>query len=158
MGQQKKLIDSFESTRWLVSKFVEGLSHEDSVVAPPFRSNSFNWVLGHILVSRDNVIALLNQNEVLKSEERELYDTGSDILNPSHAVHLDKLVQLLEESQNQIAQGLNAATDQELAALFNEERGQTVEDRISGLHWHETYHLGQLEILRQVHRELDPFP
>jgi hypothetical protein len=34
--------------------------------------------------------------------------------------------------------------------MYNEERQQTVGDRIAGLHWHETYHTGQLDILRQL--------
>ncbi|NHZ72498.1 MAG: hypothetical protein GWP17_05390, partial [Aquificales bacterium] len=37
-----------------------------------------------------------------------------------------------------------------LAEIYDEERGTAVGDRIASLHWHETYHTGQLEILRQL--------
>lgn len=158
MNQRQELIDSFGTTSWLVSRFAEGVSHEDSIATPPFRANSFNWVLGHILVSRDRVMALLGYDVVLQPHEKDLYETGSNTLNPEEAVRLETLLQAMQESQERIAQCLTAVTDEELGEMYNEERGQTVQDRIAGLHWHETYHVGQLEILRQVHREQKPFP
>ncbi len=41
---------------------------------------------------------------------------------------------------------------------YGEDREQTVGSRIAYLHWHETYHVGQLEILRQVSGEREAFP
>jgi hypothetical protein len=64
----------------------------------------------------------------------------------------------LDSSQTEISFGLRQAADNELGALYDEERGQTRLDRIEGLHWHETFHLGQLEILRQVSAERHSFP
>jgi hypothetical protein len=57
-----------------------------------------------------------------------------------------------------LAAGFELIDPYELVAIYNEDKGQTVADRISGLHWHETYHVGQLEILRQVSGEKKPFP
>lgn len=56
----------------------------------------------------------------------------------------------IQESQKRIEAGLQQATAEQLAKIFNEEHQQTVADRIAGLHWHETYHTGQLELLRQM--------
>ncbi|MDX1415017.1 MAG: DinB family protein [Candidatus Promineifilaceae bacterium] len=158
MSQQEELIESFGTTYWLIGKFSDGMSHEDSVATPSFRTNSFNWVFGHILVSRDRALTLLGKETTLTAEERTLYETGSGPLSPESAVKLNRLLTALDASQERISKGLSAASDEDLAAIFDESRNVTVGSRIAGLHWHETYHVGQLEILRQVNVEREAFP
>ncbi len=158
MNLQQELIESFGTTSWLVSKFGADLSHQDSIAAPPFRANCFNWVLGHILVGRDRALSLLEKDAVLNAEESVLYETGSEILDPQTAVPLDRLLRAINESQERLVAGLTSASAEDLAAAYDEERKQTVGDRLKGLHWHETYHVGQLEILRQVNGEHEAFP
>lgn len=158
MNEVTSLIQSFETTHWLIGKFASGLTNEDSLAQPPFRANCFNWVLGHILVSRDRVLRLLNQTPVLEESESMLYETGSDPVNGETAIPLDRLLRALELSQNSITIGLAAIDPQHLEQIYNEERNQSIGDRIAGLHWHETYHVGQLEILRQVNGEREAFP
>lgn len=158
MSEQEKLINSFQTTNWLVGEFTEGLTHEDSIAQPPFQGNSFNWVLGHILVGRDRVLGLLAKAPVLTAAQQELYETGSQALTGDTAVALDSLIAALEKSFQQIKQGLQAATDADLTAIYDQEKQQTIAERITSQHWHETYHLGQLELLRQVNRQLPAFP
>lgn len=158
MDDPRKLIDSFQTTYWLMGKFAEGLTHADSIAQPPFKSNSFNWVLGHILVSRDRVLGLLNLESVLKDFELDLYETGSDPIAGETAVSLEKLLLALDASQAKIVEGLTTAPPELLAETADEQRNQSIADKIAGLHWHETYHVGQLEILRQVSSEREAFP
>lgn len=158
MDKRKELADSFQTTSWLIGKFAEGMSHEDSVAQPPFRANTFNWVLGHLVVARDRVLLLLGQERVLNKRETEIYDTGSAPATAETALRLEHLLQALGASQASLAAGFELITLDVLAATYDEEKGQTIADRISGLHWHETYHVGQLEILRQVSGEKEPFP
>jgi hypothetical protein len=141
-----------------MSKFAEGLSHEDSVVQPPFKANTFNWVMGHILVSRQRVLALLGQPTVMGVKESVRYESGAEPVTLETAVSLARLLNALKESQEAIITGLENATDDLMEAIADKERQQTVGDRIAGLHWHETYHVGQLEILRQVSGEREAFP
>ena len=158
MSEETRLVESFQTTYWLIGKFAAGLTHEDSVAQSPFRSNTFNWVLGHILVSRNHVLGLLSQAPALDESESSLYETGSAPVTSETAISLDRILQALEESQNSIAEGLESAAPGKLAKIFDEERNQTIGERIAGLHWHETYHVGQLEILRQVSGEREAFP
>ena len=85
MSKQEELISSFKTTNWLITKFSDGLTHEDSLVSPQFRANTFNWVLGHILVSRDRALSLLSQKPILSEQETELYQTGSEPANMATA-------------------------------------------------------------------------
>ncbi|MEM8861918.1 MAG: hypothetical protein AAGD96_26650 [Chloroflexota bacterium] len=56
----KKMISGlFETNYWVVTRQVDGLTHEDSLLQLPFRGNCLNWVLGHLLVSRQDALKLL---------------------------------------------------------------------------------------------------
>ena len=50
------LANGFESNTWVILKQVEGLTHEDSLIQPPFRGNCLNWVLGHIADNRNTML------------------------------------------------------------------------------------------------------
>jgi hypothetical protein len=158
MSEADRLIESFQTTYWLIGKFSTALTHEDSVVQPSFKANTFNWVLGHILVGRDRVLRLLDQAPVLDSTETKLYETGSIAVDVKTAISLDRLLHSLDKSQTVLVEGLQALTPEALAEISDDKRMQSVGDRIAGLHWHETYHIGQLEILRQVSGDREAFP
>ena len=158
MSEANRLAESYKTTFWLIGKFAEGLTHENSIAQPPFKANTFNWVLGHILVSRDQALSLLEQAPVFSTAETSLYETGSNPVNGETAVTLDRLLQLLDNSQDVLIKGLEIVTPETLAEIFDESRKQSFGDRLAGLHWHETYHVGQLEILRQVSGEREAFP
>lgn len=157
MTETTQLIQSFHTTHWLIKEFVDGMNHEESVAQPPFRANSLNWVLGHIVASRNRVLALLEEEPALSASEEALYRTGSDPATGS-AVALERLVAALDDSQARIKAALQMITPERLAVVQDEERQRTVADLLAGLHWHETYHTGQLEILRQVSGERKAFP
>ena len=158
MSEGKRLAESFQTTYWLIGKFAAGLTLEDSIAQPPFKANTFNWVLGHILVSRDRALRLLDLAPVLDLTEKSLYETGSIPVNVETAVSLNRLLQILDASQTALVGGLEAVSAEALEELYDDQRKQSVEDRLAGLHWHETYHVGQLEILRQVSGEREAFP
>jgi uncharacterized damage-inducible protein DinB len=151
MTDPNKLVQSFKLTHWIIHKQAEGLTHADSLLQLPFRGNCFNWVLGHIMTSRNEALTLLGEMPVLTEAEVSLYQRGSEpITNEERAVPLERLLQALDEAQERLVEALPKASPERLAAIYNEERQQTVGDRIAGLHWHETYHTGQLDILRQL--------
>lgn len=158
MSESEKLTKAFETTQWLVHKFAEGLSNEDSLARPQFKANNFNWVVGHMVVSRNRVLLLLGQPGVFSESEIALYDTGSDLVTAETAMPLERLLLALDSSQRAIKEALQSASDDDLAVVVGEERRQTILQRIEGLHWHETYHLGQLEILRQVSAAREAYP
>jgi hypothetical protein len=146
-----KLIQSYKLTQWIIHSQAEGLTHADSVLQLPFRGNCFNWVLGHIINSRNEALTLLGEAPALSEAEAAFYQTGAEpITEGEKAVSLERLLQALDDALTRLTTALPQATPERLGAIYNAERQQTVGDRIAGLHWHETYHTGQLEILRQL--------
>ena len=158
MGEVEKLAESYQRTYLLIGKFAVGLTHEDSITQPPFNANTFNWVLGHILVSRDRAIRLLDRATVLGAKDASVYETGSKPVNAETAVSLPTLLHFLDISQKLLIEGLEASNPAALEQINDDQRKQSVGERLSGLHWHETYHVGQLEILRQVSGFREDFP
>jgi len=151
MSSAKKLVQSFGTTTWIIKAQAKGLTEEQMLIQPPFRGNCFNWVVGHIAGNRDKALVLLGEEAIFSEAEAARYLTGSEpVTGAETAISGQRLLEAIEESQARLAAGLERVTVDDLAAIYNEERGQTVGDRIAGLHWHETYHTGQLELLRQL--------
>lgn len=141
----------FGITYWIMEQQTAGLSHADSVLQPALRGNCMNWVLGHILDSREKMLALLGQEPLMSEEERIRYQRGSQpVTDANDCVNFDRLMSILQESQGQIMGGLGSLTDEDLGRIVDEENQETLDDRLSFLHWHETYHTGQFEHLRQL--------
>jgi len=87
-----------------------------------------------------------------------LYNTGADKLADDTAVPLSHLLDLLNSSLAGLQTAVATASDAILNALYDEKRQTTITERIDGVQWHETYHTGQLKILRQASSENPPFP
>jgi uncharacterized damage-inducible protein DinB len=151
MVTSNKLIELFERTHWVMVRQTEGLTHADSLLQLPFRGNCLNWILGHIMVGRDKVLQALDEAPLFEEAEGSRYQRGADpITGVESAISLERLLEALEESQERITTALKEAADESLDALVDVEKERTIRDRIEFLHWHETYHTGQLEILRQL--------
>ncbi len=147
----KRISDTFATNNYIAEVQTEGLSHEDSLIQAPFRANTKTWVLGHILVSRNGILELLSQPPCTDAETETLYRYESDpITDPEKAVPLSDLLAGLKESHRLIETALQNMADAALEQIVDEEKGKTVGDRVEWLAWHETYHAGQLELLRQL--------
>lgn len=142
------LIKSFGRNVWIVEKQTAGLSHADGLLRPPFRGNSLNWVLGHVVVSRQSALKRLGVTaELLSEEEVVLYRRGAEPLGEGdQAAPLEKLVSGMRQSQEQLVEALEAA---DLNQVIDQD-GNTLRENIQTICWHETYHVGQLELLRQL--------
>ena len=146
------LSQSFKLTHSIIHMQTKGLSHADSLLQLPFRGNCLNWVLGHIVVGRNTVLELLSEPPVWDKGETARYESGSEeITREAQALPLDKLLHDLDQTQQQITAALERITAKDLASVVPFRGGQRpVGQAVAGQHWHETYHTGQLELLRQL--------
>lgn len=142
----------FERNARIVEMQAEGLSHADSLIQPPFRANCFNWVVGHLLVHRDLVLKSLDAEPVLTAGETDRYANESDpvIADGPDVIPFPRLIDLLRESQSRLAAALASDGDALAREVTHGERKSTVGKRIHFLYFHDTYHTGQTEILRQL--------
>jgi hypothetical protein len=142
------LAQQFALTHRVIHMQTAGLSHDDSLLQLPFRGNCLNWVLGHIVATRDRALTLLNEQPVWGESEGALYQTGSaPITSGERALSLEKIMSDLDCSQERLMSGLRRASAQHMSVAMGDE---TVGELLAGLHFHESYHTGQTELLRQL--------
>ena len=151
MTDPKKLIPHFQRTHWIIKEQTKGLTHADTLLTLPFRANTMNWVLGHIASNRNRILHTLGEPPALDEALANRYARDSEpVTNTETAVPLTTLLAAIDESQARILAALEKATAEELAVIYDEKHPFTIGDRLEFSHWHETYHVGQLEILRQL--------
>jgi uncharacterized damage-inducible protein DinB len=153
MIDNEQLAKAFALNLNLIRMHTKDLTHKDSLLQPPFRGNCMNWVLGHIAVNRNRVLQLLGEEMILTEDEAARYEAGSEpiIRQEEGVLSLVMLLAALERAQKDIEAGMQRVTPEELAS--NIEIGQqsmSVGQRLFGLYFHETYHTGQTELLRQL--------
>ncbi|KAF0112190.1 MAG: hypothetical protein FD147_251 [Chloroflexi bacterium] len=145
------LIKPFQLTYWVIDRQTQGITHAESVIQPPVRGNCMNWVIGHILMQRDLVLQLLDEAPIWDKSKSDRYRRGSEpVTNAADGLPFDGMMANLALSQERIERGLKAISPDSLTRQgeLNGEHDQ-IGTLIAGLHWHETYHTGQLELLRQ---------
>lgn len=148
----QQLADAFATNTRTIARQVAGLTHADSLLQPPVRGNCLNWVLGHIAVHRDYVLEALGEEKILGEAPIMRYDRGSaPILGEEEGVlPLDTLLDVIDRSQEHIAAALARATAADLVKEAPKSEPATVARQVFFLYWHETYHTGQTEFLRQL--------
>lgn len=146
------LIQKYKLTAYIIHRQTEGITNEESVIQPPVRGNCMNWILGHIVNDRNLVLSLLGGEPVFNKAETERYQRESDpIAGFDDGLPFDQLIEKFDISQKRIIEGLRSITPERLAEIdIAGTRNEEVGALISFIHWHETYHTGQFEILRQL--------
>lgn len=151
MNDQERMVEILERNQKVINEQSKNLTHADSLLQLPFRSNCFNWVLGHIVVYRDKMLTILKEPPVLGDRELEGYKRGSKPLSAGQdVVDLARLLASSRENAKRLSGAIRDVSKESLAEIYDEEGGNTVQDWLEFLIWHEAYHLGQLEILRQL--------
>ena len=154
MIEPQSMVDSFGLNVHISQMQTEGLTHADSLLQLPFRGNCLNWVIGHILADRDEIFTrLLGEQALLSETQYTLYKTDSEPITADKAgvIALEELLTLLAKSQEVLAEkvgglSLEAARD----TIEVEGRANSLGEWLFGYYFHETYHTGQTEILRQL--------
>lgn len=146
------LAEMFAINNRVIGRQLNGLTHADSLVQPPVRGNCLNWVIGHIVVHRDYILDALGGEKLLDEAVVARYDRESEPIleDGDDVLPLETLQSLLDESLARISASLTSATEESLSADLPDGAQQTVGKSVAFLQWHETYHVGQAELLRQL--------
>ena len=153
MIEPADLIKAFERNTRIIEMQANGLTHEDSLIQTEYNINCFNWVVGHVVQYRDEMFGFLGHERLLSPEVSDRYARESHpiIEDGSDVVRFADLVALARSSQDRIATALGSMTeDQFLEKRTSGERSFTVGSSVLFNYFHDTYHVGQTELLRQV--------
>jgi uncharacterized damage-inducible protein DinB len=144
---------AFERNVWIAKRQTEGLTHADSLMQLPFQGNCMNWVLGHLAANRDEVLELLGEPPVMAADgTRYLRDSEALAGEEDDVLPLEDLLARLDQAQEHIAAALGRLSEDDLAheLTLNNNRKRTLGQQVFFLYFHEVYHVGQTELLRQL--------
>ncbi len=131
----------YQFNSYVISVNTDGITHEESLISPQTGGNSLNWVLGHILVSRDDAREIVGLKRLTDEKMAALYKRGSKQLDISSAFPFDELRSKLKEAQKEFEDAVASA---DLSAKPDDLKELTT------LAFHEAYHSGQTGILRRI--------
>ncbi|HEU4365843.1 MAG TPA: DinB family protein [Candidatus Krumholzibacteria bacterium] len=129
---------------------LEGISDEEGRRRPPQGGNSINWVVGHIVSYRRVVLELLGEQPTWPKERTEAYGRGSS--GDARGDQILPLAQLMEDLQATtaaIVKRLEALPDGALETPGPNPK-QTLGQHLAFLSFHESYHAGQVGLLRRL--------
>jgi uncharacterized damage-inducible protein DinB len=145
----------YEFSYLAIKRNLQDLSHADSVVTPENGGNCLNWVLGHVVVTRNLMLQLTEGSPVLTGESADVYRRGSSPCGSEGFLDLATLRGLLDDSQQVLLPALAALSDNALASPVPEPYNRppltgSLGDALVRLHYHEAYHNGQIGLLRRI--------
>ncbi len=166
MNNIQTVIDDWVATlslnQYIIEQQLNGLTHADSLRPLPFSGNRMNWVLGHLAEHRDWMLRAVDATTLMPADEALRYRRGSEMLvDDALAVQLEVLKGYLQRSKDVLVTAVQSADEPfllskpETGLLMESQKDRTRLQRLQGLLWHETYHVGQLEPLRQLAGKTD---
>lgn len=155
MIDAKLLLEVAERNYRTLQRQINGLTHEQSLLQPPFRGNCLNWVVGHLVTSRERMLLLVDEEAVWTPDQRMRYERGSEpVTDGNNALHFEQIVADLEISHGRLVSRLQSippeALDVRKVPYNLPADPEPVWDWLQFLLWHETYHIGNTELLRQL--------
>lgn len=135
----------------VLSRNIAGITDEESRREPPQGGNSLNWVVGHVVRTRNETLGLLGQQPLYDEAEFSAYVAGGD---PAAQLPLGELVDRFTILGKQLATAVAAATPDSMdaPAPFSPtgEPDETIGSLLASIAFHESYHLGQTGLLRRL--------
>lgn len=139
MNEEVKSIFRFNG--FVINKNVEDITQEESLITSPAGGSCINWVLGHVVLTRDHMHKLLGIEKMLDEKFEKTYSRGAEKINPDDAAEIKDLLGIFNASQEKLMKILDETDIRSDKNLLEE---------IPGLSFHEAYHAGQTGILRRV--------
>jgi hypothetical protein len=134
---------------------IDGISHEESLRRPHEAGNPLNWILGHILATRNHLIAALGKAKPWTAEEIAIYDRGTNPYRDGWTpLPFPRLVSELDRLQGLLRQALVELPAERLSEPLppgkNPFRVDSFGEMLAAFSFHESYHAGQTGLLRRV--------
>ena len=145
----------YEVSYAAINRNLEDLSNDDSLLRPQPSGNSLNWVLGHIVVSRGTALKLVGNRPVLEGDQAKPYQRGGHPDGTERYLDLATLRGMLSDAQQELIPALSLMTEQQLAHDVPPELNKppltgSIGNALARLHFHESYHAGQIGLLRRI--------
>lgn len=131
------------------------LTDEDVLRTPETGGNCVAWVLGHVLAARSGMYKALGLESAVDQAVAQRFRRGAaPLTDPADALSLDAFRAQFGATQETLTKTLGELTPERLAqpTPFSplEMENETIGTLLTFLLFHETYHVGQVGVLRRV--------
>jgi uncharacterized damage-inducible protein DinB len=134
-AEEVKLIMKYNG--YVFGRNLEEISNEESLTIANDKVNTINWVAGHLVNSRDDLLEDVVRERILKPEYAEYYGRGKSLPGPEAAIDIEEIKKDYERLTEEINKILAEGDDEK-------------DQRVAFFMFHESYHAGQLGILRKL--------
>jgi uncharacterized damage-inducible protein DinB len=136
---------------FVLERNLAGVTNEESLQAPQPAGNTLNWVVGHVVRTRNQALSLLGDTPLFDDADFEAYGAGS---TAKRALSLDELKRRFDALGPSLDAALTRMSSQHLAAPApfspTGNPNETVGTLLASIAFHEAYHLGQTGLSRRL--------
>ncbi len=150
----EQLIGQVQLQTGLIHRNLDDLSDAEGCIAP-HGANSANWLLGHVLVSRDEVCQMLGVPHQLGAALHQRYGQGTAPVTAAGGdeIPLRSLLKMLDEQSVGYFDALRGVNDEVLAREITRPNGSTTtlgQRLMFYIIFHEATHIGGFEFSRHA--------
>jgi hypothetical protein len=137
----------------LLIKQVDGLSHADSLLQPQPGGNCLNWVMGHLVGNLADILTVLGGESPAGIPNLDRFGFGSEPICGEEADLIE--LPVLRDAYSLLTEAIIYRLTQMTEADFDDEiefwQGPSRRGYVAFFYFfHHTYHIGQLEQLRNM--------
>ncbi len=147
------LIRMLDIQHGLIHRQTEGLTQADSLIQPQPSGNCMNWVLGHTLWYYISFLELLDAESPIQPSEIEAYQRESSPITGEGpgVLSLARLLEYHDQVHSALIKRLPEMDEADFSRQIESQgRSYTLGWRVFFIIFHNSYHIGQLELLRQM--------
>lgn len=145
------LLRMFRVNEYFFGKALEGISDEDLMRRPAENANPLLWVAGHVADTRITAVKALG--EEFPNTWVDLFQRGCTIHEASAYPPVSEVVRVMTDVSVKIVALLPMITDEQLSSPamdIGPPNCKTRTDEIAMFAWHDSYHIGQMALLRKA--------
>ncbi len=120
---------------------IDDISHEESLASPKGGGNSINWIVGHMLASRDDIFEMIGLKRQCSEDITKTYSRGTQNVDEVNAVNIKDLIKMFDATQKPL--------EDKIAEMDYSSNPSELKN-LTFLAFHEAYHCGQTGILRRI--------
>jgi|SRR5262245_12483708 len=151
MKAQASLAQHFGHMYKVAGANLEGMTQEQSLAQPSPGGNCANWILGHLTDVQNGAMKLIGEKPVWVSDQlkRASYDP---ITTADRSIDWNMLRDHFLGSRDRCLAAISQLSDESLAEMVPHPFGGTCTrgELLTTLAFHQTYHVGQLGVMRRI--------
>src|SRR5574339_384503 len=106
------LLHSLGTTNIVVNRNLEGINQRDSLIHPQPEGRAFNWILGHMVKTRNEILELIGKKSLYPKTKFEMYTPKG--FSEAKALDIEELKGAFNALQIELEHGIKSLSQETL--------------------------------------------